>query len=247
MSFSMQLRRRRGRRAQRGYSLIMLIFALAVSAVYLTFMVDDVRAGRQRDLEAEFIARGCSVAKAIARYNNGGQLGPFKDSFTLPFKLEDLTKEYNLPNGAKMFLLRPSAINDPFTGKPWRVVRVGDPLLKKYIDRFESEYQIIAPQNVRQVYLSLANSVSAPKGIEIDINPGGDGDESAEVTFTESKNPIVGVVGSRPDQAFSQVLGQTVSYREWLFIYGPVSAQGQAQQILRNRPPATPCERTFLF
>jgi type II secretory pathway pseudopilin PulG len=251
------------RRNQRGYSLLGLIFALAITAIFMTQSAHTEFAERQRDREKEFIFRGCSIAKAIARYNNGGRMAPLNPGQQLPTSLEDLTKELNI-NGRKLFFLRPSALLDPFTGTEWEPVRVGDPRIKEYLENWAKYTRLPLPAN----YVSLTSGFSVLnegggegfKGGEfgpVGTGPTGDGFEESDSSSTP-KRPIVGVVGRSKLPAFSSVLGKDVTYDKWLFIYGPpIPRPGQQQQPQPGQGTvvvtpenaviiATPCDHGFI-
>lgn len=156
------------RRQERGYLLLFLIFALAAMIILLTMRADTSQIERQREREAEFIVRGCAVAKAIARYNNAGRIAPLNPGAPFPLKLSDLTKEVNV-NGQRLRLLRPSALRDPFTGNEWRVVCVGDPLIRRYLERWSS----FTGQPVPASYVALTASVVNQGGFGGNFDPSG--------------------------------------------------------------------------
>lgn len=221
-----------------------LVFALAAMAIFLTMTADTREAERQREREAEFLARGCAVARAIARYNNAGRLAPLNPGAPFPLKLSDLTKEVNI-NGVRMHLLRPSAINDPFTGREWRVVRIGDPLVKRYLERWSSFTGQPVPAN----YVALTASALAQGSFGGDFDPLGQAPPSGGVSelpddddagFAATR-PIVGVVGRSPKPAFTRLLGEDITYDEWLFMYGPIVTQPNGIVL-----GVTPCERRTL-
>lgn len=225
--------------------LLFLIFALAAMAVSLTMTADTREAERRREREAEFIARGCAVARAIARYNNAGRIAPLNPGAPFPLKLSDLTKEVNV-NGVRLRLLRPSAVNDPFTGREWRAVRVGDPLIRRYLERWSAFTGQPVPAN----YVALTASVLAQGSFGGDFDPLGGGrssggaseppDDDDDDGFAASR-PIVGVVGRSPKPAFTSLMGEDVTYDEWLFMYGPLVAQPNGVIL-----SVTPCERAVL-
>jgi len=233
----------RHRHQERGYMLLFLIFALAAMSILLTMTTDTSQIERQREREAEFIVRGCAVAKAIARYNNAGRIAPLNPGAPLPLTLSDLTKEVNI-NGQRLRLLRPSALRDPFTGTEWRVVRIGDPLIRRYLERWSSFTGQPVPAN----YLALTASVLPQGGFGGDFNPAGgafsgplpqDGDGDDD-DFAD-RRPIVGVAGRTPKPAFTTLFGKDVTYDEWLFMYGPVATFPDGRVRI-----GTPCERQML-
>src|SRR5688572_16202429 len=68
----------RPRPQEAGYSLLALIIAIAALAIMLAGSLNTFHAETMREKEIEFIFRGEEVAKAIARYNNGGRLQPLR-------------------------------------------------------------------------------------------------------------------------------------------------------------------------
>ncbi len=234
------------RHRERGYMLLFLIFALAAMIILLTMRADTSQIERQREREAEFIVRGCAVAKAIARYNNAGRIAPLNPGAPFPLKLSDLTKEVNV-NGQRLRLLRPSAIRDPFTGDEWRVVRIGDPLIRRYLERWSS----FTGQPVPASYVALTASVVNQGGFGGNFDPSGgmfpqplgedDNGNGDDDDGFASQRPIVGVVGSLPKPAFTTVFGEDVTYDTWLFMYGPLVARPDGGVVV-----GTPCERLVL-
>ncbi|MGQ9898020.1 MAG: hypothetical protein ACUVR8_10760 [Acidobacteriota bacterium] len=231
---------------ERGYMLLFLIFALAAMIILLTMRADTSQIERQREREAEFIVRGCAVAKAIARYNNAGRIAPLNPGAPFPRKLSDLTKEVNV-NGQRLRLLRTSALYDPFTGSQWRVVRIGDPLIKRYLEQWSS----FMGQPVPASYVALTASVVNQGGFGGNFDPSGglplqppvedDGNNEDDDDGFAAQRPIVGVVGRIPKTAFTTLFGEDVTYDKWLFIYGPIVVRPNGGVII-----GTPCERTVL-
>lgn len=213
---------------ERGYSLLALIVALAVLAILITMKADNSAAMRQRELEIEFLHRGEAVAVAIARYNNGGvRLAPLNPGGRFPQKLEDLVKG-DFISGRKVFYLRPSAAKDPLNGdQEWRPLRVGDPLLRRYLNEWAAANLQPIPVN----YMTLTNAAEF-----IDDEDDEDDEDTEDGQGTVVKNqdttgsgsvtaaptlPIVGVVGTSPKQAFTRQFGKDKRYNEWVFIYMP--------------------------
>lgn len=234
------------RHRERGYMLLFLIFALAVMSILLTMRTDTSQIERQREREAEFIVRGCAIAKAIARYNNAGRIAPLNPGAPFPLKLSDLTKEVNI-NGQRLHLLRPSALRDPFTGQEWRVVCVGDPLIRRYLERWSA----FTGQPVPASYVALTASVINQGGFGGDFNPTGgllpqppvedDNRNGDDDDGFAAQRPIVGVAGRLPKPAFTTLFGEDVTYDEWLFMYGPLVARPDGGVLI-----TTPCERMVL-
>ncbi len=227
--------------------LLFLIFALAAMIILLTMQADTSQIERQREREAEFIVRGCAVAKAIARYNNAGRIAPLNPGAPFPLKLSDLTKEVNI-NGQRLRLLRPSALRDPFTGNEWRAVRIGDPLIRRYLERWSSFTGQPVPANYVALTASVVNQGGFggnfdPSGGMFPQSPGEDdnGDDNGDDDDGFAQRPIVGVVGSLPKPAFTTVFGEDVTYDTWLFMYGPVAARPDGRLVI-----GTPCERLVL-
>ncbi len=213
------------RTRQRGYSLLALIVALAVLAILITMKADNAAAMRQRELEIEFIHRGTAVAEAIARYNNGGvRLAPLNPGGRFPQKLEDLVKG-DFISGRKVYYLRPSAAKDPLNGdQEWRPLRVGDPLLRKFLNEWAAANLQPIPTN----YLTLTNAAEFIDDEDEDDEETDQAGEGAAVKNNGNQQvsgaptlPIVGVVGTSPKQTFTRQFGKDKRYSEWVFLYMP--------------------------
>lgn len=134
---------------QKGYSLLALVFVIAIISMILVSSVDDYHAEIMRDKEIEFIFRGQEISKAIARYNNFGRLAPLHLSSILPTKLKDLTKKTNV-NGQDVLYLRNFALNDVLTNDDWDVIRAGDPRIVDYLKDWSEYYQQPIPSEYLQ-------------------------------------------------------------------------------------------------
>ncbi|MFN7947617.1 MAG: hypothetical protein U0Z53_19865 [Blastocatellia bacterium] len=111
------------RRGERGYSLLAILAGLTISLIIIAGALPAIQHEMQREKEEEMFWRAEQVMFAISMFRmmNGNRY---------PTSLEELTR----PQGLKgIHLVRPSAMTDPMTGKPWRPVRVGDPLLVDFI------------------------------------------------------------------------------------------------------------------
>lgn len=127
-----------------GWALLGLLLALAVlSIVMVSAIVPNVKVQVQRDKEAEMLYRGEQIARAIVRYNNGGNVGPGLQLRQRPFYgfLTDLKK---LREGIKIGvneikLVRASAMIDPMISREWEPVRARDPRIMKVLEAWSSE------------------------------------------------------------------------------------------------------------
>jgi hypothetical protein len=102
---------RQFRRRERGYVLIILLLAVALSAIFALTWVQKVEFQIQRDREEELIHRGVQYSRAVRRY--------FKKFGRYPTKVEDLESTNNLRFLRKRY-------KDPITGKDFKPLRLTD-------------------------------------------------------------------------------------------------------------------------
>lgn len=109
-------------RPERGYSLLAILAGLTISLIIIAAALPAIQHEMQRENEEEMFWRAEQVMFAIGifRTMNG----------SYPTELEKLTNPQG-PNG--IHLIRPSAMIDPMTGKPWQAVRVDDAQLIDFI------------------------------------------------------------------------------------------------------------------
>lgn len=250
----------RFRAKEQGYSLLALVIALAVFSIYLTMSVTNFQAERQQEQELELIQRGNSIAEAIARYNNSGRLGQLNPGGLFVTKLEDLAKGVDI-NGRLVHFLRPSALRDPMAnGREWRALRVGDPLLNRYLQEWAAYYRQRIPDNYRVLVNPIdfkddeddedededdetTDSDDEDEDDEDDededvSSSGGtsttgetsDGTNQSAFGVDQERLPIVGVVSTSRKQAFQRQNGRDKRYDEFVFIYLP------APQLVREVP-----------
>lgn len=131
-------------RRESGWALLGLLLALAIlSMVMVSAIVPNVRVQVQRDKEAEMLYRGEQIARGIARYNNGGNLGAGLQLRQQPAYgfLTDLKK---LRDGIRvgvneLKLVRASAMIDPMLSREWEPVRARDPRIMKVLQAWSAE------------------------------------------------------------------------------------------------------------
>jgi len=127
-----------GRRARtrsdasaRGYALLALIAAMTVMAILIAGFVPHLARQMQREREEEMLFRGQQIVEAIARY--------VQVTGRYPSSLEELVRGFvvQTPRGARRVrFLRPSALIDPMTNEEWKVVRPGDPVLRRFVEAY---------------------------------------------------------------------------------------------------------------
>lgn len=153
---------------QKGYSLLALVFVIAITSMILVSSVDDYHAEIVRDREIEFIFRGQEIAKAISRYNNFGRLAPLRLSSILPTKLKDLTKKTNV-NGQDVLYLRNFALSDILTNDDWDLIRAGDPRILDYLKDWSEYYRQPIPNEYLQ-FVGIASGTGLNIGSSITVN-----------------------------------------------------------------------------
>lgn len=109
-----------GRRAQGGFTYLMLIWWVAISGVMLAALADNWSHAMRRQREAELVFRGEQIRKAIDAYHKVALPGGVSQ---WPVQLEDLLEDRRGP--VVVHHLR-RVWPDPITGKPrWGVIREG--------------------------------------------------------------------------------------------------------------------------
>jgi hypothetical protein len=127
-----------------GWALLGLLLALAIlSMVMVSAIVPNVKVQVQRDKETEMLYRGEQVARAIARYNNGGNVGNGLQLRQRP-PYGFLTDFKKLREGIKvgindLKLVRTSAMIDPMLSREWEPVRARDPRIMKVLEAWSSQ------------------------------------------------------------------------------------------------------------
>jgi type II secretory pathway pseudopilin PulG len=99
------------RRSERGYILITLILAVALSAIFALTWVQKVEFQIKRDREEELIHRGVQYSRAVRRY--------FKKFGRYPTRVEELENTNNLRFLRKRY-------KDPITGKEFKPLHITD-------------------------------------------------------------------------------------------------------------------------
>jgi type II secretory pathway pseudopilin PulG len=107
-------------RRSRGFTYLLLLFAIAIGAAGLAALGERANVATQREREAELMFRGQAIAQALGAYR-AATPGPVKN---LPASLQDLVEDRRGPR-ALHHLRR--LYPDPFTGKPdWVLLRSED-------------------------------------------------------------------------------------------------------------------------
>jgi type II secretory pathway pseudopilin PulG len=107
---------RTGRRRERGFTYLWLLFVLALGGVGLAALGEREQTRQQREREAELRFRGEAIAAALERYARATPLG----HLPLPQTLDELLADRRFPKPQRH--LR-QLYADPFTGKPdWEPV-----------------------------------------------------------------------------------------------------------------------------
>ena len=130
-SYRLEQERMRSRASARGYALLALIAAMTVMAILIAGYVPHLARQMQREREEEMLFRGQQIVDAIARY--------FQTTGRYPSSLEELVRGFvvQTPRGMRRVrFLRPSALIDPMTNEEWKVVRPGDPVLRRFVEAY---------------------------------------------------------------------------------------------------------------
>lgn len=118
-----------------GYALLSLLVGMTIGLIVLGSMMSKPSAQftTQRENEEEMFFRAQNVSDAITKYYTfKGGLAPQN----LPTKLEDLLQAFNV-QGRTMYIIRKSSLTDPLTGKEWKPIRLGDPLIGEFFRTYQ--------------------------------------------------------------------------------------------------------------
>lgn len=159
----------------RGYALLAMVIVIALISISLASSLDTYHADIVRDKEEEFAFRGEEMAKAIAKFNNGGQLMPLRSSGIFPTKLDELVKLTDI-NGKKMVFVRKYAMTDIFQGNDqWEPVRAGDPRIAEYIQNWSAYNNAPLPVDYLQFVGGSSEVINAGSaGTFLSSDKGGD-------------------------------------------------------------------------
>ncbi len=101
----------RGRRNQRGYILLTLMLFVALLAIGMLAMVENIESQMKRDREEELIHRGVQYSRAVRHY--------FKKFGRYPNRIEELENTNNIRFLRKRY-------KDPITGKDFKPLHITD-------------------------------------------------------------------------------------------------------------------------
>lgn len=133
----------------RGYAMLSLLAATTIMLIGLGAAMPMIEQEQQRQREEELFWNGAQVAVALATYYRATKQYPKKlDDLLKPIIVNTQPQQGQQSLQPMQFRLRASALVDPITGEPWRVVRVGDPIIKEFAQAHDA-------------YLA-ANSLNAP-------------------------------------------------------------------------------------
>lgn len=206
--------KRNKRTQESGYALLSLLVAMTIGLVVLASNLSKPTAQfvTQRDNEEEMFFRAQNVTEAIVKYAalKGGQLSPQ----AFPTKLEDLLQSFNV-QGRELHIVRRASLVDPLTGREWRAVRLGDPLIgefyraaKKAVDEQIAQALMAgggAGQQAAllQQQLQFLTWAAINSGVTItNLNPNQGSEESAVSSVASGfsldgdNRPIVGIVST---------------------------------------------------
>ncbi|MBS1812029.1 MAG: hypothetical protein JST84_27955 [Acidobacteria bacterium] len=205
----------RQKQHESGYALLSLLVAMTIGLTIMASMLSKPTAQftSQRESEEEMFFRAQNIGDGITKYYTfKGGLAPQN----LPAKLEDLLTEFNV-KGVPQHVIRKASLVDPMTGKEWKPIRLGDPLIGEFYracKKATDEKMAVAlaaggaaTQEVArlQQQMQFLTWAAQNSGISItNLNQGEDGEEGRSTTgsgFTlggadSDSRPIVGVVST---------------------------------------------------
>jgi type II secretory pathway pseudopilin PulG len=215
--------------SERGYALVGLMAVMMFGLILTTAAAPTLQREMQREKEEEMLWRGQQIVVAIDRYRafRGG---------AFPTDLKELVEGVSDPTGAKIHLLRSSAICDPMTpckgegDTNWRTVNPGDPLAKELLEAIiisqEKNRLPINPQGIQELArVAQVGSVKLPgqaadtqlDGVIGQPEGGGDNTQGA---------PIIGVVSRKSGKMFRSYFGIEEYDHALFFPKVPVMAGG---------------------
>ncbi|MBZ5700560.1 MAG: hypothetical protein LAN84_01790 [Acidobacteriia bacterium] len=212
----------RTRRAQRGYALLLVLFAVTLLLIAAVTIGPNLLTQDRREKEEEMIWRGQQYVRGIKLF--------YRKNGRFPSSLEDLTK----PKTGVRFLR--AAYKDPMNTQDgsWRLIYVGP------------GGQLIGSSKQRPAALQIPGATpaappasgapSGQTGAPLPGTAGGDasGAQTGQAGFASSEPAIFGGniigVGSKVRRRSIKVYEKGVRYSEWEFIWDPakdVLAVGQ--------------------
>jgi type II secretory pathway pseudopilin PulG len=252
-----------GRKRERGYILIILLLAVALSAIFALTWVQKIDFQIKRDQEEELIHRGVQYSRAVKRY--------FKKFGRYPTKIEDLENTNNLRFLRKRF-------KDPITGKDFKPLRFTDvrtsfnspgagltPVSQMNAARQNSLNSPFMSGTSTSVSSTSANGVAAattggqpdaagPASAPTDVSAGNQQVSQSSQSSNDNNGPaspppaglaagpqvfggagIVGVVSLSKLKTIRE-FNKKDHYNQWQFIYDPSSDRG-GLLMTPNQPP----------
>ncbi len=239
--------------AERGYALLALIAAMTVMGILAAGYVPHLVRQMQREREEEMLFRGLQIVNAIAQY--------VQMTGRYPSSLEELVRGFSVqtPRGLRRVrFLRPSALVDPMTNGEWKVVRPGDPVLRRFVEAYLESIQQPANPMLLQ-FLQPGMTIALPgRSPALPARPqrfrgptprGVTSSSPAEVVSQtpfpseEGAGPILGVV-SRSERKTVRVYYGLDRYSDWPFVFIPVlpAAVGEARLRAALNPAMFPSD-----
>jgi len=223
-----------------------LLALMAAMAILIAGYVPHLVRQMQREREEEMLFRGQQIVEAIAQY--------VQLTGRYPASLEELVRGFVLqtPRGTRRVrFLRPSALIDPMTNEEWKVVRPGDPVLRRFVEAYlETIGQPANPMLLQFLQpgamITLpgrSRSMPAPSGrARTPMPPRAVGPEAmggltgglptspSVVQGEGGVGPILGVV-SKSEKKSVRVYYGLDRYSDWPFVFIPVLpvAAGEAR------------------
>lgn len=165
--------------------MVALLAGMTISLIFIAAALPSLRHDMQREREEEMFYRGEQIANAIARFAR-------EHNNQYPTSLEQLTELD--PVAASKRYLRPSALKDPMTLKgDWRLVRMGDPVLKELALAWVNTMKQPPPGILGQALAMPATDLSLDSSSK-------DAKKDSEPALGSSEfGPFVGVVSRSKD------------------------------------------------
>ena len=214
--------RRKGRRGEHGYVLLMLMLFITLLSIFAVSLVHNFEFEIKRDREEEMIHRGVQYSRAVRKF--------VKKFGRYPTRLEELENTNNIRCLRKRY-------KDPLTGKDFKLLHLGDVQLAAGagLTGATSAAQLAAAGQGGQLVAAQGVAGLAAQGQRpLNQNPendsdssddaqSGSGDQLSRQTF--GGGPIVGVASTSKKKTIRE-FNKKSHYNQWQFIYDPTTDRG---------------------
>lgn len=228
--------RKSRRRADEGYVLLYLMFAVALLALSFVTLLPDMAKQRKRDQEEELIHRGVQYSRAIRRYfrRNGGYPTSV-DALVSSNNTHYLRKAYKDPITQKDFKILHRADVKLSFGQPIGNSIAGAQTLGQPIGANGNINGTTPDPNATSGTQQSAGTNPNPNANANGTDPSQSADSSSSSAFVTASGqpagntfgggPLLGVASVSTDESI-RVFDKKNHYNDWQFIYDPSTDRG---------------------